>query len=152
MTRPPAIALLFFGAALAFSLGPLLPRVGNEPLGVGSHQPTGPPAAERPQAAAPDFLPAYFALDPAAPVDAESVRAAFNPGDPYGGLPQTDGFDLVAAQCGACHSLNLVMQQRLTQERWDKLIDLMIAKHKMPAPDRETRAAIISYLARHFGW
>jgi cytochrome c len=98
-----------------------------------------------------DFITPYFALDPSAPVDAEAAQAAFNPADPYGGLPQTEGFDLVAAQCSACHSLNVVMQQSLPRERWDALLDWMVARQKMPAPDARTRAAILDYLAQNFG-
>lgn len=96
------------------------------------------------------FEATYSALDPAA-ADAEGALAAFNPADAYGGLPRNGVYELVANSCGACHSLQLVMQQRRSEARWRELVGAMINVHGMPAPAPEDRRAIEAYLAANFG-
>lgn len=66
-------------------------------------------------------------------------------------LPQGDGRDTVAGWCGACHSLNLVTQQRLPRWRWDELLVVMREKHGMPELDPGDRTAILDYLGEHLG-
>jgi len=65
-------------------------------------------------------------------------------------LPPGPGADLVAAHCGACHSLALVTQNRGDAAHWTELIRWMQAKHNLwdlgPA---ETE--IVAYLAQHYG-
>lgn len=53
--------------------------------------------------------------------------------------------------CGACHSLAIVKQQRLSRARWDRLFDWMIEEQGMAAQPPEQRALILDYLAVHFG-
>lgn len=64
-------------------------------------------------------------------------------------LPQGEGRDTVAGWCGACHSLNLVTQQRLPRWRWEELLVVMREKHGMPALDPADKAAILDYLGEH---
>ncbi len=60
------------------------------------------------------------------------------------------GSELVAAHCGACHSLNLVTQNRGDRDHWTKLIRWMQAEHNLwdlGAAEED----ILSYLASHYG-
>ena len=61
------------------------------------------------------------------------------------------GYDLVAGSCGACHSMQLVMAQRRSAQRWDELIEWMVATQGMPPPAAAERQTIVSYLARNYG-
>lgn len=94
--------------------------------------------------------PAYSALAPlSATIDAPTA-VQFDPTDDYWGLPRGEGVETVAALCGACHSLAIVMQQRQTREGWDYLLDWMVAKQGMAPPPPEMRAEILAYLSREF--
>ncbi|WP_050996922.1 hypothetical protein [Sinorhizobium fredii] len=49
------------------------------------------------------------------------------PGNPeLGGLPEAAGAEETYYLCSACHSIALVTQQRLTDERWSYLWDWMV--------------------------
>jgi mono/diheme cytochrome c family protein len=69
--------------------------------------------------------------------------------DPSTGLIQAPGYQLVQAHCGACHSLNLVTQNRGDEAHWLTLIRWMQAKHNLwdlgPA-----EAEILAYLGEHY--
>lgn len=67
-----------------------------------------------------------------------------------GGLPEAAGAEETYYLCSACHSIALVTQQRLTDERWNNLWDWMVREQGMPEQDEETRQAILSYLQTHF--
>lgn len=165
--RPPNISVLIFAGAAAFLSSPLaLRQLTSRSEKAASLSPSRnipplpPPQGEGGQGGSPqpagtsagvDFLPAYFALDPSASIDDAGARAAFNPADPFGGLPQTEGYELVAARCAACHSLNVVMQQSLPQERWDYLLTWMSASKGMPPLEPEDRRVVLAYLTQHFG-
>lgn len=148
--RAPGFSLALFFAAGGFLLSPLaLPQF---------KAPSAAPArAARVVSATPasipelDFYPAYFALDPSASVYGAEARAAFNPADPFGGLPQTEGYELVAAQCAACHSLRVVMQQALPPARWDTLLRWMVERQGMRPLEAPDRRVVLDYLTRHFG-
>lgn len=149
--RPPAVSILFFAAVPAMlAAGVFSARAPAPPASAARETPAHGAGAQTLAPPEIDFYPAYLALDPAAPMNEAGANAVFNPADPYGGLPQTEGYDLVAAYCSACHSLRVVMQQRPTPRRWDELLDWMVEKQGMAEPDPETRAAIRAYLVRHF--
>lgn len=60
------------------------------------------------------------------------------------------GDALVSAHCGACHSLNLVTQNRGDRAHWQKLIRWMQAEHNL----WDLGAAeepVLDYLATHYG-
>jgi len=60
------------------------------------------------------------------------------------------GADLVQANCGACHSLALVTQNRMSRERWLSTIRWMQAKQGLwELGDAESE--IVDYLARYYG-
>ena len=67
-----------------------------------------------------------------------------------GPLAEAPGRDLVAAHCGACHSLALVTQNRGDAAHWTKLIRWMQAEHNLwdlgAAEDD-----IVAYLAGQYG-
>lgn len=98
------------------------------------------------------FATSYSALDPAVGGAGEGAAApGFDPSDEYWGLPRNEGYELVAATCAACHSLQVVMQQRRSAARWDELIDWMVTTQGMPAPAAQDRQTIIAYLSRNYG-
>lgn len=96
------------------------------------------------------FDAGFDARDPALDLAAADDAPRFDAGDDYFGLPRSEGHELVSGMCGACHSLQLVMQQRGDEQRWDGLITQMVRQHAMAAPEPEDRALIARYLARHF--
>lgn len=71
--------------------------------------------------------------------------------DDFGGLPEGPGREEVFYNCGACHSLRTVTNQRLQRWRWDQLLTWMVEEQGMAEPDPETRAAILEYLVAQFG-
>lgn len=98
------------------------------------------------------FVTYFNTLDPSHKVsESGTVPSAFDPNDEYWGLPRDEGVDYVAGYCAACHSLQIVMQQRRSEKRWHELIDWMINTQGMPPPDDETRKEIEGYLGRNFG-
>ncbi|UTW60272.1 hypothetical protein KFE96_08145 [Kordiimonas sp. SCSIO 12603] len=92
----------------------------------------------------------FNALDPLIKRSAIARGSKFDPNDDYWGLPRTEGYEEVAAYCASCHSLAIVMQQRVTPERWDYLLDWMVEKQNMPELEAEERALIHRYLIEHF--
>ena len=71
--------------------------------------------------------------------------------DGFEGLVAGIGQDEVAGLCGACHSVRLVIQQRLSRDRWSEILDLMVDEHEMPRLLAEEEAVILDYLARFYG-
>jgi hypothetical protein len=67
------------------------------------------------------------------------------------GLPPGKGREEVFYLCGPCHSLRLVTQQGLSRDRWDELLDWMVAKQAMPKPDDGERRLMLDYLAEFYG-
>lgn len=65
-------------------------------------------------------------------------------------LEPGEGAELVAAHCGACHSLALVTQNRGDREHWTRLIRWMQAEHNLwDLGAAETD--ILNYLETHYG-
>jgi hypothetical protein len=71
--------------------------------------------------------------------------------DDFGGLVEGQGREDVFYNCGSCHSLRTVTNQRLQRWRWDQLLTWMVDEQGMAEPDPETRAAILEYLVAHYG-
>ena len=91
--------------------------------------------------------------DPLAPLRAPTPMPPAPAGetsDEYGGLPAGEGVDLTYYLCGACHSIQLVTQQRVTRARWDYLLDWMVEKQGMAPLPPEDRTVVLDYLSRHF--
>lgn len=68
----------------------------------------------------------------------------------WGKLVDGEGAEETYYACTPCHSEMLVVQQGLTRERWDKLIDWMIEEQGMSELDPAEREAILDYLATHY--
>lgn len=72
------------------------------------------------------------------------------PNPEFGGLPDAPGAEETFYQCVACHSTEIIKQQRVTDARWDDLWGWMVEKQGMIEPDPETRDTILAYLKTHF--
>ncbi|MDO6706953.1 c-type cytochrome [Photobacterium sp. 1_MG-2023] len=66
-------------------------------------------------------------------------------------LAPGENMTLVATACSACHSLHLVTQQALSQERWDELLVWMVEEQGMAEPEPSDREAILTYLSTYYG-
>ncbi len=97
----------------------------------------------------PQYSVHFNALDPSFEMTARAARI-FNPSDDYWGLPRDEGYELVSAYCSACHSLNIVMQQKATAERWNEILDWMVETQGMARLNQEDQSVIHTYLSTHF--
>ena len=167
MDRPPTVSILFFLAAIGIIVAMFvaardIPRAEE----IVAETPTGEPQPETPPPPAtragrieqfadswpaePDFTPVFNALDPSFDV-AATHASAFDPADEYFGLPRADGYERVFGYCSSCHSLRIVMQQHATRERWDELLDWMVASQGMAEPPAIDRTILLDYLSANFG-
>jgi len=157
MNRPPAVSMLFF-LAVPVVLASMWFSVRELEAPLNSHREPAPSASREdrirtfanswPQE--PDYAPLFNALDPALDVS-DTAPSAFDPTDDYFGLPRQGEYELVYGYCSACHSLRIVMQQHATRTRWVELLAWMQEKQGMAEPPPEDKAAIVDYLAAHFG-
>ena len=101
----------------------------------------------------PDFNIKFIALPSASFSSDETTsdRPQYNPDDDYFGLPRIGAYEEVEAYCTACHSLQIVMQQRASKARWDYMLDWMSEKQGMARLPEEDRQLILSYLSSNFG-
>ena len=88
--------------------------------------------------------------DPLDPMSAVRARAdaseAAEGNEEFGGLPDGEGVEETYYQCVACHSTEIIKQQRLTDQRWDELWIWMVEDQGMFEPDEETKEIILTYL------
>jgi hypothetical protein len=64
-------------------------------------------------------------------------------------LSKPDLPDNFKQSCLSCHEMDVIEQQRLTREQWDREIDKMV---RWGAPVRpQDRPAFAEFLVRHFG-
>jgi len=66
-------------------------------------------------------------------------------------LPTGIGQQEVCTHCIACHSLQIVTQQRLSGKVWDEVLTWMVEEQAMPKLPVAERALIIDYLESWFG-
>ncbi len=71
------------------------------------------------------------------------------PGTQFKQLPNGPGKAEVEAACYACHSADILAQQRLTEKQWLASVEKM-ARWGAVVPDGK-KDVIVKYLARHFG-
>ena len=127
---------------------PAAPAPSHEPVAIAeSHMPESMDAAWKGEI---NYAPAYAALNPYADIAASTTASVFDPNDENWGLPRSAGVDSVAAWCSACHTLQIVMQQRQSRDGWNYLLHWMVDKQGMAEPPAETRAEILDYLSREF--
>lgn len=67
-----------------------------------------------------------------------------------GSLIEAPGVQLVRAHCVACHSTQLITQNRMRREGWLDAIRYMQAQHNL-WPLGVDEDPILDYLARHYG-
>ena len=65
------------------------------------------------------------------------------------GLVDAEGVELVEANCGACHSLKLVTQNRANSEGWLQMIRWMQETQRL-WPLGEHEPVILDYLSTHY--
>ena len=70
-------------------------------------------------------------------------------GTRFGALPSGKGRVQTEAACYACHSADLLMQQRLTEKQWTASVEKMI-RWGAEVKDAD-KAVIVAYLAKNFG-
>ena len=70
--------------------------------------------------------------------------------DPLSGLKMAGVWELVRANCIACHSGKLITQQRGTPAQWLTMIRWMQAKQNLWQFDPVTEEKIIAYLAENY--
>ncbi len=68
----------------------------------------------------------------------------------FGLMKVADGVETTFYACTACHSEMIVVQQGLTRDGWDELIDWMIEDQGMDEPDTADRDIMLNYLAAHY--
>ena len=100
----------------------------------------------------PDYRVSFQPLPAAAALAGDTVAyASYDPEDDYWGLPRNGAYETVAIYCAACHTLEIVMQQRATEARWSYMLDWMVEEQNMPPlPERE-KIQVLRYLSDHFG-
>ena len=69
----------------------------------------------------------------------------------HGGLPAGAGREATFDACSGCHSIKIVVQQRLTREDWSEVLDDMVAEHDMPEIEEPERTRILDYLGARLG-
>lgn len=70
------------------------------------------------------------------------------PGTQFKQLPEGKGKAQTEAACYACHSADLLVQQRLTQAQWTATVEKMIRWGADVPP--AAKQPIIDYLSRHY--
>lgn len=121
-------------AALTLSVGLALAAPAPDPMK---------PLAGRPAGADP--------RDPMTALMARPDESAGGEGNTeLGGLPDGPGAEGTYYQCVACHSTEIIKQQRVTDHRWDELWKWMVEAQGMVEPDDETKKVILTYLKENF--
>ena len=70
-------------------------------------------------------------------------------GTTFHSLPPGPARAKVEAACYACHSADLIAQQRLTEKQWTAEVEKMMRWGA--AMDEKDKSAVIAYLSKHFG-
>ena len=65
-------------------------------------------------------------------------------------LPDDAGREEVEIYCSACHSLKIVVQQRLSRDAWDETLVWMVEEQAMDPLTEDERKLVLDYLAAHF--
>ena len=130
-----AISTAIVIVVLAAGPGPVIAQTRPDPMRAAAAQ-AGTPSPDDPMAAL------------RAPAEEAEGQPTANAD--LGGLPDGPGAEDTFYQCTACHSTEIIKQQRLADARWDYLWNWMIEEQGMYDPDPETKDAILGYLKSHF--
>lgn len=103
-------------------------------------------------AAAQAYDPMRAAASASGPVAEDGAPAVEHaaPNPELGNLPDDEGAEETYYQCTACHSTAIILQQHLTDARWDYLWTWMVEDQGMYEPEEEEKELILSYLKAHF--
>ena len=77
------------------------------------------------------------------------LASLITPGTQFKPLPAGNGKAEVESACYACHSADMLVQQRLTEKQWTAEVEKMTRWGA--AVRAEDKDVIIAYLARNFG-
>lgn len=66
------------------------------------------------------------------------------------GLVVAEGYETIAANCIACHSTRLIVQNRADRQGWLKMIRWMQETQNMQRFDAATETKMLDYLAKHY--
>ena len=69
----------------------------------------------------------------------------------YQGLPPGEGIELVLENCTGCHSTDIIRQNHMSREAWDKIITWMQEKQGLGELGKKNRKTILNYLAKAQG-
>lgn len=87
----------------------------------------------------------------ALPAAGQQSPPAFEPRDEAPEqYPAGAGRDDTFYFCVACHSFQIVAQQRMSRSRWDDVLTWMTERHKMPDVQGEDRDKMLDYLSTAF--
>jgi hypothetical protein len=70
-------------------------------------------------------------------------------GTKLGTLPEGKGKAVVESRCYACHSSDILLQQRLTEKQWTATVEKMTRWGAAVTDDE--KPVVIAYLTKHFG-
>jgi len=70
--------------------------------------------------------------------------------DPMSGLVRAENWELILGNCSACHSLQLVTEQRASRDRWLGMIRWMQATQNLWQFEPATEEKILDYLAENY--
>lgn len=70
--------------------------------------------------------------------------------DPASGLVKVGAWELVRANCSACHSTRLVAQQRADKTQWRELIRWMQEEQNLWKMSPQVEESILDYLATYY--
>ncbi len=103
-------------------------------------------------ACSPGQEPVVTEANPAPVVESATETAAQSATqvDPDSGLIMGDNWQLVKGHCSACHSAQLVTQNRGNRQAWLEIIRWMQETQGLWQFDEQTEAAILDYLARNY--
>ena len=79
----------------------------------------------------------------------QSIFAAQNV-DPQSGLIIDSGVEAVKKQCSACHSTQLIIQNKANYQSWLATLRWMQEKQGMQPLSQQTEALILKYLAKNY--
>lgn len=71
--------------------------------------------------------------------------------DEFQGLPKGPGQEQTFYTCSACHSIKLVLQQRMNRVDWDETLDYMVAEQAMDKMEPTERNVVLDYLGKYLG-
>ena len=148
MRGPPGVTLVLFAGAIGLFAVAAWER--DRPTAPVKRAIPSVDVALLPDRTAPASLDFRFnALDPGAAATNTAV-AAFDPDHDTFGMPDGDGVDLVCGYCSSCHTVEIVMQQRASPERWSELLRWMVDKQGMAPMHPEDATLVHAYLSETF--